>query len=48
MSTAIRWVVAVAAAVLIVCLLGWARGEKHHRGDEVGSLGITIAAVTGP
>jgi hypothetical protein len=47
MSSTVRWVVAVAAAVLIVCLLGWARGEQHHRGDEVGSLGTTIAAVTG-
>jgi hypothetical protein len=47
MSSTVRWVVAVAAAVLIVCLLGWARGEQHLRGDEVGSLGTTIAAVTG-
>jgi hypothetical protein len=36
-----RWVVAAVAAVLVVCLLGWARGEAHHRGDEVGSLGFT-------
>jgi hypothetical protein len=48
MSTTMRWVVAVAAAVLIVCLLGWARGEKHHRGDEVGSLGTTVTALRGP
>jgi hypothetical protein len=41
MSIAMRWVVAAVAAVLVVCLLGWARGDAHHRGDDVGSLGIT-------
>jgi hypothetical protein len=41
MSSTMRWVVAALAAVLVVCLIGWARGEAHHRGDEVGSLGIS-------
>ena len=41
MSTALRWIAAALAAVLVVCLLGWARGEAHHRGDEVGSLGTS-------
>jgi len=48
LSTAIRWVVAAAAIVLVVALLGWARGEAHHRGDEVGSsLGPAATAVIG-
>ena len=48
MSTTIRWVVAAVAVVLVVCLLGWARGQAHHRGDEVGSsLGTTATAVAG-
>ena len=47
MSTTMRWVVAAVAAVLVVCLLGWARGQEHHRGDEVGSLGSISAAVAG-
>ena len=48
MSTAVRWVVAAVAVVLVVCLLGWARGQAHHRGDEVGSsLGATTTAVAG-
>ncbi len=38
MKDAVRWVVLVVAAVLIVGMLGWARGQDHHRGDEVGSL----------
>ena len=53
MSTAVRWVVAAVAVVLVVCLLGWARGQAHHRGDEVGSLRSAYAvddhpAVEGP
>jgi hypothetical protein len=48
MSTAIRWIVAAAAIVLVVALLGWARGDKHHRGDEIGSsLGPHATAVDG-
>ena len=47
MSTGLRWVVAAVAVVLVVCLLGWARGQAHHRGDEVGSsLGSTATVVS--
>jgi hypothetical protein len=38
-SATVRWVIVVAAALLLVGLLGWARGEDHHHGDDVGSLG---------
>ena len=41
MSTAVRWAIGALAVVLVVCMLVWARGEDHHRGDDVGSLGIT-------
>jgi hypothetical protein len=34
----VRWVIIVAAALLLVGMLGWARGEEHHHGDDVGSL----------
>lgn len=47
MSTTVRWVVAVGAAVLVVCLLVWARGETHQRGDEVGSLGLPRVVAEG-
>jgi hypothetical protein len=46
MSTAMRWVVAAVAVVLVACLLGWARGHPHHRGDEVGSSLAPMATVT--
>ena len=38
MNDAVRWIVAAVAIVLVVGLLVWARGEDHHRGDDVGSL----------
>jgi hypothetical protein len=36
-STAARWVIAAVAVALVVCLLVWARGDEHHRGDDVGA-----------
>jgi hypothetical protein len=37
-TTTWRWVVAAIALLLVVGLLGWARGDEHHRGDDVGSV----------
>ena len=42
---ALRIVLAVVAALLIVALIGWARGTPHHRGEDVGSLGATPAVA---
>ncbi|MET0974801.1 MAG: hypothetical protein ABWX82_03930 [Leifsonia sp.] len=40
MNNAVRWIISAVALALVVCLLVWARGEEHHRGDDVGTLGI--------
>ena len=45
MNTAVRWIVAAVAVVLVVCLLGWARGDEHHRGDDVGHRSGTPPTV---
>jgi hypothetical protein len=37
MRRAIRWPIILAAAVLVIGLIAYARGLKHHHGDEVGS-----------
>jgi hypothetical protein len=37
-SNTARWVVAAIALLLVIGLLGWARGDEHHRGDDVGSV----------
>jgi hypothetical protein len=43
MTSTVRWIVAAVAVALVVCLVVWARGEDHHRGDEVGSYApVTI------
>ena len=47
MSTPARWGVAAVAVVLVACLLVWARGEVHQRGDDVGSHG-SFGTVAGP
>jgi hypothetical protein len=43
-----RWLVSAMAIALVVCLLVWARGEDHHRGDDVGSLGIADSVPPAP
>jgi hypothetical protein len=47
MSTPVRWIVAAVAIVLVACLLIWARGEGHQRGDDVGAYG-SLGTVVGP
>jgi hypothetical protein len=37
-SSTVRWAVAAVAVLLVVGLLIWARGDEHHRGNEVGSV----------
>ncbi len=40
--TAGRWLVILAAAALVLSLLVWARGDEHHRGDEVGAAAQVV------
>ena len=47
METPVRLAVALLTTVLILGLLIWARGEEHHRGDDVGSLGPSISVAAG-
>jgi hypothetical protein len=44
-----RWVVIVIAVLVVVGLLAYARGNEHHRGDEVGALGASApVSATSP
>ena len=38
MSTPLRWAVVGISVLLLIGLVGWARGHEHHRGDDVGSV----------
>ena len=40
-----EWLLVIAAALLVVGLIAYARGPKHYRGDEIGSHGIKVVVV---
>jgi hypothetical protein len=47
MQNAARWLailIGIALALSIVGLIAYARGPKHHHGDNVGSHGTNIAS----
>ena len=41
----VEWLAILAVALLIVGLIAYARGPKHHEGDEIGSHGTKIHVV---
>jgi hypothetical protein len=43
-----EWLLFLAAALLVVGLIAYARGPNHHRGDEVGTHGTKIVVVRVP
>jgi len=45
MRRAVEWLLIVAAGLLVIGLIAYARGPKHHRGDEVGSHGTKVVVV---
>jgi hypothetical protein len=45
MRRGVEWLIIVACALLVVGLIAYARGPKHHRGDEVGTHGTKIVVV---
>ena len=40
-----EWLLVIAAALLVVGLIAYARGPKHYRGDEIGSRGTKVVVV---
>ena len=48
MRSVVRWVIVVAAFLVVIGLVAFARGPEHHRGDEVGALVLgTSTSATG-
>jgi hypothetical protein len=43
--TAVRWLLVLALALVLVGLITYARGSEHHRGDEIGAHGTKIILV---
>jgi hypothetical protein len=45
MRDAVRWLLILAAAVLVVGLIAYGGGPRHYRGDEIGSHGTKVVVV---
>ena len=45
MRDAVRWLIILAACVVVIGLIAYARGHKHYRGDEIGSHGTKVVVV---
>jgi hypothetical protein len=45
MRRVIEILLVILAGLLLVGLMAYARGDKHHRGDEVGTHGTKIVVV---
>jgi hypothetical protein len=45
MRRVVEWALIAVAAALLIGLFAYARGDKHHRGDEVGTHGTKIVVV---
>ena len=45
MGRVVEWLLIVAAALVVIGLIAYARGPKHHRGDEIGSHGTKVVVV---
>ena len=45
MGDGFKWAVVLAASLLLLGLAVYARGDKHHRGDEIGTHGTKIVVV---
>jgi hypothetical protein len=45
MPRALEWLLIVAAGLLVIGLIAYARGPKHYRGDEIGSHGTKVVVV---
>jgi len=45
MRRVIEWLLVLVGVLLVVGLIAYARGPKHHRGDEIGSHGTKVVVV---
>jgi hypothetical protein len=45
MKTAVRWGVVAACVLVLIGMFAYARGAKHHHGDDIGSHGTRVVIV---
>ena len=44
MRDAVRWLIVLGIVLVLIGLIAYARGDKHHRGDDVGAHGALAGA----
>ena len=37
-----RWLLVLVLALVVIGLVAYARGDEHHRGDEIGALPANV------
>jgi hypothetical protein len=43
MRDLVRWAIVVGLVLVVIGFVAYARGDEHHRGDDVGALGsVTV------
>jgi hypothetical protein len=45
MRSGARWLIVLALALVLIGLIAYARGDEHHRGDEIGALRSNAVVV---
>jgi hypothetical protein len=40
-----RWLIVLVIALVLIGLIAYARGDEHHRGDDVGALRAAVSRV---
>jgi hypothetical protein len=45
MRDSARWLIVLVIALVLVGLIAYARGDEHHRGDDVGALRAAVSFV---
>jgi hypothetical protein len=43
MRDGVRWLIVLAAALVVIGLIAYGRGTEHHHGDDVGSHGTRVS-----
>jgi hypothetical protein len=42
MREGVRWLLAILVVLVLIGLIAYARGDEHHRGDDIGALGVAV------
>ncbi len=45
MRDSIRWLIVLVLALVVIGLIAYGRGPKHHHGDDVGALGVNATSA---